>query len=223
MTGQSQTGFHALRRMARDTVSRAQERCDLCGEGLADEHRHLLELANRQILCACRACAILFGSSAAGGRARKLIPSRARFLTDFRMSDGEWADLRIPVNVAFFYRDAAAERITAIYPSPMGPTESLLPLEAWTDMEERNPVLREMEPDVEALLVYRVRSAREHFLVPIDECYKLVGLVRIYWKGLGGGSVVWQEIEQFFEALTQRAVPTAGNSVEKKSAGENDA
>ena len=33
----------------------------------------------------------------------------------------------------------------------------------------------ELEPDVEALLVNRARGAREYWLVPIDECYALVG------------------------------------------------
>ena len=35
-----------------------------------------------------------------------------------------------------------------------------------------------MEPDVEALLINRVGPAREYFLAPIDECYRLVGLIR---------------------------------------------
>ena len=42
--------------------------------------------------------------------------------------------------------------------------------------------LKNMEPDVEALLVNRIGHARawtsEYFLVPIDQCYKLVGLIR---------------------------------------------
>ena len=50
------------------------------------------------------------------------------------------------------------ERVRAFYPGPMGPTESLLGLEAWTALEEANPVLREMAPDTEALLVNRARA-----------------------------------------------------------------
>ena len=60
-------------------------------------------------------------------------------------------------------------------------------------------MLLSMQPDVEALLVNRVGSAREYFLVPIDECYKLVGLIRIHWRGLSGGSLVWGEIAEFFD------------------------
>ena len=36
------------------------ERCELCSAELAETHSHLLEQANRQILCACEACALLF-------------------------------------------------------------------------------------------------------------------------------------------------------------------
>jgi hypothetical protein len=41
--------------------------------------------------------------------------------------------------------------------------------------------------------------------VPIDECYKLVGLIRGRWRGLSGGSEVWREIAAFFAALKNKA------------------
>jgi len=62
-----------------------------------------------------------------------------------------------------------------------------------------------MERDVEALLVNRVRGAREHFLVPMAECYSLVGLIRMHWRGLSGGREVWEEIGRFFEELRKRS------------------
>ena len=67
-----------------------------------------------------------------------------------------------------------------------------------------------MEPDVEALLVNRVGHPRRtgcaiYSMVPIDECYKLVGLIRTHWKGFGGGTEVWQEIEKFFADLRAKA------------------
>jgi hypothetical protein len=62
-----------------------------------------------------------------------------------------------------------------------------------------------MEQDVEALLVNRSRGAREHFLVPMDKCYSLVGLIRMHWRGFSGGKEVWEEIEQFFEELRRRS------------------
>ncbi len=73
-----------------------------------------------------------------------------------------------------------------------------------------HPRLRALEPDVEALLVNRVRQRQEgptarYFVVPIDECYKLVGLIRKFWRGLSGGTVVWHEITAFFAQLEARA------------------
>jgi hypothetical protein len=63
---------------------------------------------------------------------------------------------------------------------------------------------------VEALLINRVASARgasapEYYIVPIDACYKLVGLIRLHWHGLSGGSEVWREIESFFSQLRSKA------------------
>jgi hypothetical protein len=52
---------------------------------------------------------------------------------------------------------------------------------------------------VEALLVNRARGTRQHFLVPIDDCYRLAGLIRTRWRGLSGGEEVWKEIDRFFE------------------------
>ena len=62
-----------------------------------------------------------------------------------------------------------------------------------------------LEPDVEAVLLRRHEGAFSCFLVPVDVCYELVGVVRLSWTGLGGGAEVWQEIAGFFAALEQRA------------------
>lgn len=199
------SSFSTLLQRARQAARNAQESCDLCGEPIATEHRHLLNLENREMLCACRACAVLFDSSAAGGSVRKLIPTRYRYLPDFRMSDAQWESLSVPVHMAFFVRNTAAQRVLALYPSPAGPTESLLTLETWEELERQNAVLRNMEPDVEALLLNRIRDTRDYYIVPIDECYKLVGIIRTYWKGLSGGPEVKLEIDRFFALLKQRA------------------
>jgi hypothetical protein len=58
-----------------------------------------------------------------------------------------------------------------------------------------------MESDVEGLLVYRVGTAREHYIIPLDECFKLIGTIRLNWKGFSGGMLVWQEIGKFLERL----------------------
>jgi Family of unknown function (DUF5947) len=207
------SAFSSLRRFAQEESEKAameaakatQEHCDLCSEPIPPEHRHLLEVSTREIMCACRPCSILFDSEAASEGRYRLIPDRHLFLEDFEMSDVQWESLRIPVDMAFFFYSTPAERVVAFYPSPMGPTESLLKLSAWEELEESNPVLKEMERDVEALLVNRVRGAQEHFLVPMDECYSLVGLIRMQWRGLSGGREVWEKIGQFFEELRERS------------------
>jgi hypothetical protein len=60
---------------------------------------------------------------------------------------------------------------------------------------------------VEALLVNRSRGARQYFLVPIEDCYSLVGLIRTRWRGLSGGTEVWGEITAFLEGLDRRSRP----------------
>jgi hypothetical protein len=115
-----------------------------------------------------------------------------------------WDALRIPVEMAFFFASSAAGRVVALYPSPAGATESLLELEAWSELAAANPVLAQIEPDVEALLVSRARGMSEHWLVPIDDCYELVGILRSGWRGLSGGQEVWDEIERFFDDLNTR-------------------
>ena len=198
--------FATLRRFARSRLP--AERCELCSAILAHEHPHLLELASRQILCACDACSTLFDGMA-GARYRR-VSRRTWLLDDFQVSDGDWESLLIPISMAFFFYSSTHRRMVTLYPSPAGAIESLLPLEAWADIVRNNPVLNQLEPDIEALLVNRVGHAREsaaaeYFFAPIDDCYRLVGLIRTHWKGLSGGNEVWEEIARFFNALRARA------------------
>jgi len=179
------------------------ERCELCSAELAPEHQHLIEPASRQLSCCCDACAILF-SGRADGRYRR-VPRRIEFLADLRMTDAQWDSLLIPIGMAFFCESSPLGKVVALYPSPAGATESLLDLEAWAELVRDNPVLAELEPDVEALLVNRVGHAREYYRVPIDKCYELVGLIRTNWRGLSGGSEVWEAIDHYFANLKERA------------------
>ena len=200
-------GFDNLRQFAR-RPRRQVEQCEMCSAELQTEHPHLIDLTQRRMHCACDACAMLF-SGRAGTKYRR-VPRDIRLLSDFQISDAEWDSLLIPINLAFFFQNSLDSRVSALYPSPAGATESLLPLEAWTSIVQSNPILNTMEPDVEALLVNRVGLARgvsaaEYYIVPIDACYKLVGLIRIHWRGLSGGTEVWKEIADFFAQLRTRA------------------
>jgi len=104
-----------------------------------------------------------------------------------------------------FFNSTPDKRIIALYPGPAGVTESLLSLDTWNEIVSDNPILEKMEADVEALLVNRVGKTRDYFIVPIDECYKLVGLIRANWSGLSGGTEVWRKIAEFYAELKERS------------------
>jgi len=131
----------------------------------------------------------------------KLVPRDARRLRNFEISDAEWEALALPIDLAFVFYSTGFGKMTAMYPSPAGATESLLPLTAWETLGANNPDLTGMLPDVEALLANRVGDTRAYFIAPIDKCYELVGTIRKHWKGLSGGEEVWREIDKFFAAL----------------------
>ena len=197
------TALASLRRYVRPRAAIVRERCALCDAELADEHAHLIEPATRRLACACEACAILFSGQAAGRYRR--VPRGVRYLADFRLTDAAWDGLGIPIDLAFFLHSTPADGVVAVYPSPAGATESLVSADAWEALAAENPVLRGLEPDVEALLVNRVVGARESFRVGIDECYRLVGVIRSKWRGLSGGQEVWQEIGRLFAGLKERS------------------
>ncbi len=210
------SAFTALRQFVRKRP--AVECCEMCSAQLAPEHQHLIDPAARKLVCACDACAILFSSQ--GEAKYKRVPRRIRFLPQFRMTDAEWDGLMVPIEMAFFFKSGIPGKVSAFYPGPAGATESLLSLETWSDIENKNPAIREMEPEVEALLANRVGSARgvdpQYYVVPIDECYRLVGLMRLHWHGLSGGTEVWREVTKFFSSLQKRAEG-------KAAGGESDA
>jgi len=95
--------------------------------------------------------------------------------------------------------------VVALYPSPAGATESLLPLAAWDEFVAGSRLVQELTPDVEAIVARRDADAGELFLVPIDACYELVGAVRRVWHGLDGGADVRDAIDAFFTDLGDRA------------------
>jgi hypothetical protein len=202
----SSAGFSALRQFAKR--DKTAEKCELCSLALRPDHPHLIELAQRKLICACDACALLFSGPS---KKYRRVPRRIQAFPNFQLSDAEWNALMVPINMVFFFKNSVENRVVAMYPSPAGATESLLELESWNEILGHNPALREMEPDVEALLVNRLGysrgySAPEYYQLPIDECYKLVGLIRAHWSGLSGGTEVWQQIGEFFRNIKDRAV-----------------
>jgi hypothetical protein len=60
---------------------------------------------------------------------------------------------------------------------------------------------------VEALLVGRTTTPPAYFIAPIDECYRLVGLVKANWRGISGGTEAENAISGFLTGLRSRAEP----------------
>ncbi|MFF5265272.1 DUF5947 family protein [Actinomadura viridis] len=188
----------AIRR-AHDRGGRPAERCDLCGEDLPGAHAHVLDEQGDRPLCACRACALLFERDAASHGHYRLVPDRR-----IRLTGVPAADLGVPVGLAFFVRRPDGT-VAAHYPSPAGATRWDVDPEVWAGVTAACEPLRSMRPAVEALLISTVRGADEQWLVPIDECYRLVAAIRGAWEGLSGGQRVWGEIERFFQELAARS------------------
>lgn len=201
-TNLGRNSLAALQRFVRKPPAQA-ELCELCATPLAADHLHLLELDQRRVTCACDPCAILFNGNTRQRYRR--IPRDVEQLNDFLMDDQEWESLLIPINLAYFVHNSSAGRVVAQYPSPGGAMESSLDLEYWNMIVQRNPGLKKFEPDVEALLVNRIAEAPRYYRAPIDQCFRLVGIIRTHWRGLSGGSEVWDEIEKFFQQLDRRS------------------
>jgi hypothetical protein len=179
----------------------AGERCEMCGQPVGADHPHVVDVANRALLCTCRPCSLLFAYPDAQ-LAYKAVPDRYHAVEPLPLP--LWEDLQIPVGVAFFFANSTLGRVVGVYPSPAGATESELPLGCWDAIVAVEPVLGTLADDVEAALV-RVRGARvEAYLVPIDACYELVGQLRRLWRGFDGGSEVRLALDEFFAMVEGR-------------------
>jgi hypothetical protein len=193
--------FRSLERFARAK----EERCELCAAPVSHRHQHLLEPKSRTVLCACDGCALLFDDS---GRTKyKRIPRDPRHLPGLQLTEETWARLLVPVKLAFFYRSSHAGKPVAIYPSPMGATESVIDPEPWAALAAAHPGIAGLNEDVEALLVSRIAKAPPNYLIaPIDRCFALVGILRRHWQGINGGDEVWPEVTRYLTELRERAV-----------------
>ncbi len=193
-----------LSRFASQPEPASAEICEVCAVPIGAAHGHLVDLRDRRLLCACRPCYLLFvPSGAANGRYRAVGDRFIRL--DNAFGDLRWEALQIPIGLAFFFFNSETERVSAFYPGPGGATESLLPMDAWNGLAKEDSVLREMRADVEAALVYRRRDGRaDAYLVPIDACYELVGIVRTTWQGFDGGDDARARIDAFFAGILER-------------------
>jgi hypothetical protein len=176
--------------------------CELCPIGIGEDHRHLLHLDERRIVCVCETC----WSMRSGDPEFRPPGVRTLWLEDFVMPDEIWSEFQIPIGLAFLLRSGVTGTVVAMYPSPAGATESELELTAWDALCAVNPVLDDLEPDAEALIVNRTGDEHQYAIVPVDQCYRMVGLIKSRWEGISGGRGAEQAIAEFFGGVRERAV-----------------
>jgi hypothetical protein len=183
------------------------ETCEMCAAPVPAEHGHVADLESSSLVCACRACYLLFTQSSAGRGRYKAVPDR--YLSDpgRPLFAPRWDELEIPVGLAFFLTSSQAGRVAGFYPSPAGVTECVLDLGAWQRLSEDYPLLAAVAPDVEAALISRTADGVEYFVVPVDVCYELAGRMRLQWRGFDGGSEARASITDFLDRVRERARP----------------
>jgi Family of unknown function (DUF5947) len=196
------SGLRGLAKPRPPTAVTTEERCDLCNTTVPPDHRHMLNLYERQIVCVCESCWALRSGEA------DFAPtgSRTLWLDDFELPEDVWAQFRIPIGLAFFMHSSVTDCIVAMYPSPAGATESELHFETWSRLVELNPVLETLEPDAEGLIVNRMADPPAFAIAPIDRCYMLVGLIKASWEGISGGAGVEEAVAGYFGELRAKAV-----------------
>jgi hypothetical protein len=178
------------------------EHCDICGVTIPDDHRHLLHLVQRRIVCSCEAC----WAMRSGEGDYRPTGNRTLWLGDLDVPDDLWAGFQIPIGLAFFMRSTVTECVVAMYPSPAGATESELHFDSWSRMLELNPVLGDMEQDIEGLIVNRMADPHAYVIAPIDRCYALTGTIKAHWEGISGGAGVEPAVNEFFDRLRAEAL-----------------
>jgi Family of unknown function (DUF5947) len=183
------------------------EKCELCAVEIPAEHGHVADLDHSSLLCACRACYLLFTHGQAGRGRYRAVPDRYAHDPARPVTAAEYEELEIPVGLAFCLRSSDTGEVTGFYPSPAGATECRLDLTAWDRLVAAHPLLGAMAPDVEAALICRTDGHVEHFLVPIDACYELAGRMRLSWRGFDGGSEARQSIADFLGQVRSKARP----------------
>lgn len=180
-----------------------QERCELCGTPVAARHCHVIDTGRRGLLCACRACFLLCTRRPTARY--RAVPER--YLWDPRrpIARLDWRGLGIPARFAFFLH--CGTRVTAFQPGPAGAAETTLPPGLWAELATAHPLLATAEPDVEAIVLRGADHGTDCFLVPVDVCYRLAGVVRRYWTGGDGGPEVHERVGELFAEIEQRAEP----------------
>lgn len=199
----------ALQRAIGRATQRAAgvERCGMCAGPVGPDHRHVWDEQDGKLMCACTPCSLLFQREAAGGGRYQLVPTHGRRLTGVSADE-----LGVPVGLVFFVKQWDG-RVLGHYPSPLGTTESEIDADAWRAVQARSPALAELKPRIEAFLVWTgtPRGDGQQWVLPVDDCFRLVALIRQHWTGMSGGSAVWRAVAGFFDDLGRRHGRPSGN------------
>lgn len=176
--------------------------CELCPLSLPEDHKHLLDLEERRIVCVCATC----WSTRSGDARYRPTGSRTLWLQHLELPDELWAEFQIPIGLAFFLRSSDTGKVVGLYPSPAGATECELDLDAWDRLVAANPVLEDLDADAEALLVNRMASPPVYAIAALDDCYRLVGIVKATWEGITGGAAMEAAVQRYFDELRAEAL-----------------
>jgi hypothetical protein len=174
------------------------------------EHRHLVDLEQRVLACACGACATLFDREGACGGRFRTVPERY-------VGDPQWrptpeagkalAALDVRGGLAFFVRRCGAGPVLAVRPGPAGPVESEVEPGLWQAAFAGAAPARLLVDDVEALLLWSDTGRARCALVPLDAAYALLAALRPLWREPDGGPAARARVTAFLADLDRRAVP----------------
>lgn len=182
-------------------TNQGTERCDLCSTTIPDDHRHMIFIDERRIVCTCESCWAL----RSGDPEYRPVGSRIVWLDSLDMPDDVWAGFQIPIGLAFFMYSTTSECVVAMYPSPAGATESELHFDTWNRLVTLNPELK-LEPDTEGLIANRLADPPVYAIAPIDRCYELTGAIKANWSGISGGGGVEEAVASFFADLEAKSL-----------------
>jgi len=206
--------FAGLSRPAAGGARAGRGAVRVCGQLLPARHSHVVHIERRQP--ALRLPALLSPFLLGGSRGREgQSGAGKRFSISAKASfpRRSGTGCRSRSILAFFFFNSSLGRTVVFYPSPAGATESLLPLETWEELVREHPRLATLKPGMSKRFspgngLRRRINLPAAFIVPIDACYELVGIVRRTWKGFHGGEEAWQAIAAFLQRPS-RAASTA--------------
>ncbi len=130
---------------------------------------------------------------------------RTEWLEDFELPDEAWARFGIPIGLAFFMRTGRAGARRRLLPEPGRGDRVRDRLRRLGPGPRAQPGAERLEPDAEALIVNRIAEPHQYAIAPIDECYRLVGLIKASWEGISGGAGPERAIEHSSTSCGSRA------------------